>query len=320
MKSVLVTLIFPLMIFAAKKDRDWKMGKVADSSMSTSEYTRGTTTTANTNGTISPDYGAGSTVHATTTANTTVRHVEVDTNHVVIIGTDFIYWVQDPTQHGRGPIGTAIVNRKHGCRFIVGENIKYDQDRRSLYVLDADGKQCKLEIVRQERPEPPQTQATNEHMADVGKALGASDAPRQTGVDRLPEPSRIELPAKSINTKPDGSLEFTGHWTLKDSEAPPGQLPFAAQLLNSTVIRCSPSQRTCEEYRAQILGGVLLPVEPMVFGVVLWEGGRIVATRDIGFYSQLLLQVDEGTGDVQMEFRRAANPGQARVYERWVLE
>jgi hypothetical protein len=144
-------LTFSLLIFAAKKDRDWKTGKVADSAMSSGEYTRGATTTATTTGTVSPDYGAGSIVHGTTTATTTVRRVKVDTNNLIILGDDYTYTVQDSTRHGGGLLTTALANRKHGCRFIVGDEIKYAQDKHRLHVLDADGKECRLDVVRQER-------------------------------------------------------------------------------------------------------------------------------------------------------------------------
>ena len=45
----------------------------------------------------------------------------------------------------------AIANRKHGCRFIIGDQAKYAQEKNYLYVLDADGKECTLDITRQER-------------------------------------------------------------------------------------------------------------------------------------------------------------------------
>jgi hypothetical protein len=152
MSKILVwSLTFSLLALAAEKDRDWKTGKVADSAMSSREYTRGATTTATTTGTVSPDYGAGSTVNATTTATTTVRHVEADTNSLIVVGVEYIYTVQDSTRRGGGLLTTALANRKHGCRFIVGDEIKYAQDKRKLYVLDADSKECRLDIVRQER-------------------------------------------------------------------------------------------------------------------------------------------------------------------------
>jgi len=78
---------------------DREGGRLAVSSR---EYTRGATTTATTTGTVSPDYGAGSTVNANTTATTTVRHVEVDTNSLIVVGADYIYTVQDSTQRVAG--------------------------------------------------------------------------------------------------------------------------------------------------------------------------------------------------------------------------
>ncbi len=144
-------MVISVLLFAAQKERDWKTGKVADSAASSREYTTGASTTATTTGTVSPDYGSGSTVNATTTATTRVRHVEVDTNSLLIVGADYIYTVQDSTRHGGGLLTAALANRKHGCRFIVGDEIKYSQEKSRLYVLDADGKECKLEIARQER-------------------------------------------------------------------------------------------------------------------------------------------------------------------------
>jgi hypothetical protein len=34
---------------------------------------------------------------------------------------------------------------------MVNDKIKYAQEKRKLYVMDADGKECKLDILRQER-------------------------------------------------------------------------------------------------------------------------------------------------------------------------
>ena len=150
-RLVLCWLAFSVLAFAAQKERDWKIGRMASSATTSREYMKGATTTATTTGTVSPDYGAGSTVHANTTATTTVRHVEVDTNKLLVVGADYLYTVQDSTRRGGGLLTTALANRKHGCRFVVGDEIKYAQDKRILYALDADGKECKLDIVRQER-------------------------------------------------------------------------------------------------------------------------------------------------------------------------
>jgi len=55
---------------------------------------------------------------------------------------------------------------------------------------------------------------------------------QSAGVAESPE---VTLPSRSFNKLLDGSLQSTGHWKLKVSEAPSGQLPFGAQPLNSTM-------------------------------------------------------------------------------------
>jgi hypothetical protein len=113
----LCCLIFPPLIFAATKERDWKAGKVAaDSSISSSEY-------------------ASETVGRRLTSG--------DPYILVIQGSDYIY--------------TAL--EKHAwdswCLLIQGEEIHYSQDNRRLYVTDADGYKCRLDILKQEkRPSP----------------------------------------------------------------------------------------------------------------------------------------------------------------------
>jgi hypothetical protein len=146
----------PARVLAAEKARDWKTGKVLGSAVDKGTYATGSTTSGSINGTVSPDYGGGSTLNATTTANTRVRNVTVKTNTLIILGDDYAYTIEDATQRtdslrAGSLLGTALANRKHGCRFIVGEDIKYAQEKDRLYILDADGKECRLDILRQEK-------------------------------------------------------------------------------------------------------------------------------------------------------------------------
>jgi hypothetical protein len=48
----------------------------------------------------------------------------------------------------------AIDNHKRACRFVIGDDIKYVQEKSKLIVLDPDGKECNLDIVRQARLQP----------------------------------------------------------------------------------------------------------------------------------------------------------------------
>jgi hypothetical protein len=137
----------------------------------------------------------------------------------------------------------------------------------------------------------------------------------------VPKSSGLTLPSKAFSKLPDGSLEIRGHWKLKTSEAPSGQAPYGSQPLNSTIIRCWPSRRTCEEYRAHVSdAGVLFSLEPMTYRVALWDGGTVVATWDVAPDVRYLFHIGLSSEDIEMEFRRQPSPGRGRVFERWVLE
>jgi hypothetical protein len=155
--------------FAA--NHNWSTGQVLDANAKRDIVQTGTTfqsstygtATATTNGSVA-NSGAISTVNATTEASgqtTTIggaqaHHTVFQDNRVIIRGGDYLYTVDDlslkavgmPTH---GLITRAIANRKHGCRMVVGDPIQYEQTKDKLFVQDADGKVCKLDIVRQER-------------------------------------------------------------------------------------------------------------------------------------------------------------------------
>ncbi len=116
-RLVLCCLLFPPLIFAATKERNWKAGKVAgDSSINISDYDLGA---------VEPHHSAN------------------DPHILLIQGDDNIYTAQE----------------RHAwngwCLLIQGEEIKYSQENRRLYIIDADGYRCRLDILKQEkRPSP----------------------------------------------------------------------------------------------------------------------------------------------------------------------
>jgi hypothetical protein len=81
----------------------------------------------------------------------------VQDTQLMIVADDFLYVVDDTVLKGRGlygSVGRAVANRKHGCHVIIGDPIKYVEDKAFLIVQDVDGKECRMEIVRQERVMP----------------------------------------------------------------------------------------------------------------------------------------------------------------------
>ncbi len=156
------------------KDRDWQVGRVLDSAMSRTVYDTGTVTrtsgtataygsaTANTTGSATT-IGNATTLHSSTdtsgmatartesVSSTAIQRVAVQTNELYIVTHKYLYVIEDTRRYGTGGLlVNALANRKHGCRFVVGEDIKYVQEKGYLWVLDPDGKECKISIVRQQ--------------------------------------------------------------------------------------------------------------------------------------------------------------------------
>jgi hypothetical protein len=116
-------LVFALLVTCAfAKDRNWQPGMVSD---------------------LQSDQQP--------TTGKPLNHVTIRESEIRIIGKDYEYLAYDGTSAQTGLLTRSIANRKHNCRFIVNDTVKYAQEKKSLYVIDADGKECKLDILRQER-------------------------------------------------------------------------------------------------------------------------------------------------------------------------
>lgn len=149
----------------AADKRDWKTGKVLDSQLAktfvqtgSSTQTNATATTSGTvnattfGGTTTGTYGGATT--ASGTSETQIHSMTIQDTQLLIVADDFLYVVNDTVLKGiglNGSVARAIINRKHGCHVIIGDPVQYAQDKATLFVRDVDGKECKMEIVRQER-------------------------------------------------------------------------------------------------------------------------------------------------------------------------
>lgn len=163
-----------LAAFGATKERDWKMGRVLDSALSSSFFVTGSVTHTTGTATASGSGMASTTGSAMTLGNTTslnsstvlsgtatatgqsisstaITGVAVQSNELMIVADKYFYVIRDSRSYIPGALlMNALANRKHGCRFIVGEDIKYSQEKGYLWVLDPDGKECKIPILRQQ--------------------------------------------------------------------------------------------------------------------------------------------------------------------------
>jgi hypothetical protein len=130
------------------QERNWESGKLLDSRTSRESVETGASTT----GTIT-DGGPGS---SNVTLRTRIEHMNIKSTELLLVGKEFAFILNHSTfRTWDGKPGlvmwSAVASLKHGCRFVIGDDVQYSQDKGKLYVVDADGKTCKLDIVRQER-------------------------------------------------------------------------------------------------------------------------------------------------------------------------
>jgi hypothetical protein len=145
-RRFVLLIALPALLLGAK-DQDWKTGKVLDSATAKTYVQTGATT----NTTVTPSGNS-----ADATSRTTIQNMAIRDTQLAIVSDDFAYVVEDTrTQSGfstvHGAIIHAVSGRHHGCRFIVGDSVKFYQEKAILHVIDADGKECKTEVLRQER-------------------------------------------------------------------------------------------------------------------------------------------------------------------------
>jgi len=163
--AAVLAVILAFTCAAKEKDRIWKTGKVLDSQLAKTFVQTGSSSqtngTATTNGTVTATtFGGtttgtfGGTTTARGTSETQIHSMTIQDTQLLIVADDFLYVVNDTVLKGiglNGSLARAIANRKHGCHVIIGDPVQYSQDKSTLYVMDVDGKECKMEIVRQER-------------------------------------------------------------------------------------------------------------------------------------------------------------------------
>ena len=136
---VLTTLLFSLCTLAnAEKLRDWKAGKVLDSERS--RYFAGTFGGSNSSGTISDNGTYSGNTHGSQTAVYKVYET------FVIEGDTEVYQAQEHIKWRWSKPANLTVNGP----------VKYAIEKRKLYVIDEDGKEHEMEVVKKtlKTPEP----------------------------------------------------------------------------------------------------------------------------------------------------------------------
>ena len=116
---------------AAQKQRAWATGKVLDSQRQ--RYFAGTVGNGSTSGTVNGDTGA---FHGQTDDSSTAVYRVVE--DFVIEGDEYVYLAQEHLRWRWSKAANVTVNGP----------VKYAVEKRKLYVMDEDGKEHEMEIVK----------------------------------------------------------------------------------------------------------------------------------------------------------------------------
>ena len=127
LRLAMLSLLALTLATAGKKDRDWQTGKLmAARTVNTGARARSANGIAGAPGQLG-------------VVAKTITALELE-----IFGDVYAYTVRD--------LGNGVL--KHPCRYIVGDAVKHVQERSVLYLIDADGKDCRTELMTQERIPP----------------------------------------------------------------------------------------------------------------------------------------------------------------------
>jgi hypothetical protein len=130
---LLMILITAATSFATDKERDWQTGKVVDSERN--RYFAGTVGSANTTGTAQATGNYGTYQGSTNTSQTAVYRVY---ETFIIEGETYAYVAQERLRWRWSKPANLTVNGP----------VKYAVEKRKLYVIDEDGKEHEMEVVK----------------------------------------------------------------------------------------------------------------------------------------------------------------------------
>lgn len=130
LRAIIGLLCLTFCLVAAEKQRDWQTGKVLDSERQ--RYFAGTVGNSNTNGTVNSSGGYSGYSSGSQTA--VYRVFET----FVIEGDQYVYLAQERLRWRWSKAANVTVNGP----------VKYAIDKRKLYVMDEDGKEHEMEIIK----------------------------------------------------------------------------------------------------------------------------------------------------------------------------
>jgi len=134
LRAAVLMALLPAMALSAEKARDWQTGKVLDTERS--RYFAGTVGSGNTTGTAQTNGNYGTYQGQTNTTQTAVYRVY---QTFAIEGETHAYIAQERLRWKWSKSANLTVNAP----------VKFAVEKRKLYVIDDDGKEHEMEIIKQ---------------------------------------------------------------------------------------------------------------------------------------------------------------------------
>jgi hypothetical protein len=132
-RSLVAIFCLTFCLVAAEKQRDWQTGKVLDTERQ--RYFTGTVGNSNANGTINAS-GNSATYTGNGSSSSTAIYRTYET--FVIDGDQYVYLAQERIRFRWSKPANVTVNGP----------VKYAVEKRKLFVMDEDGKEHEMEIVK----------------------------------------------------------------------------------------------------------------------------------------------------------------------------
>ncbi len=137
--ALLVILLLPLTPASAEKQRDWQTGIVRDSNRS--RYFAGTVGSASTNGSINDNGNySGTTSSGETAVYRVYQNFEIEGDRYVYLAQERLHW-----------------RWSKPADLTVNGKVKYAVEKRKLFVIDDEGKEHEMEIVKKVLRSPEST-------------------------------------------------------------------------------------------------------------------------------------------------------------------
>jgi hypothetical protein len=223
--SALVLALSASALFAEKKEHVWSIGKVLDegrartfigmynnssSSTSTNGSVNGTANSSTYGSSTSTNYDGNYSGNSTTSSSGLSTPIYKVYDNLVVEGSDMVYVTSERLRW----------RWSKGAHVAVNGEVKYYAEGRKLHLLDDDGKEHSVDILKEIRkptsPEHPATQAPPSGASLTPAAANSSPAvaTASVSIDSTPSGADIEIDSSFVGNTPSAVQVASGPHTI----------------------------------------------------------------------------------------------------------